>query len=120
MHDSLFSLLKDSGLISCPELLLQSLSDNARNSTPSQRAALGTTLWAAAWGALQNMLPITPPTVAGPGIIDTAGYLKDIAAAGSPEAANRAAAKNIYDTLLPGLGDRMNPMVNDMLDLGHK
>jgi hypothetical protein len=77
-------------------------------------------MWSAAWGAAQNKLPLTPPTIAGPGIIDTAGYLKDIAAAGSPEAANQAAAKNIYDKLLPGLGAKMNPMLNDMLNLGKK
>lgn len=100
--------------------LIRSLSDNAAGITSGQGAALGATLWTAGYGAFQNRLPPTPPTIAGPGILDTAGYLKDIATAGSPEAANKAAAKNIYDTLLPGLGDKMNPMVNDMLDLGKK
>jgi len=79
---------------------LKCLTDNAQNATPGQLGAVGTTISAAAWGAFQNAFPkydktLTPATPVGPGIIDTAGYLKDIAAAGSPEAANRAAAKNI-------------------------
>jgi hypothetical protein len=98
----------------------QSLSDNAANANPGQLGAVGTVVGSAMWGAVQNRLPITPPTVAGPGIIDTGQYLSDIARAGSPEAANRAAAKGIYDNLLPGLGDTMNPMVKSMLDLGKK
>ena len=99
---------------------LHSLSDNAKNATPSQLAALGTTMLAAAQGAAQNFIPITPPTVAGPGIIDQAGYVHKIVTAGSPEEANRAAAKNIYGLLLPGMEEKMNPMVDSMLDLGRK
>jgi len=99
---------------------VSSLSDNARNASPSQLAAVGTMISSAAWGAIQNFLPVTPPTVAGPGVVDSADYLRRIGAAGSPEEANRVAARGIYDMLAPGLGDKMNPMVDELLNLGKR
>ncbi|MFO7918112.1 MAG: hypothetical protein R6V13_08540 [Anaerolineae bacterium] len=69
-------------------------------------------------GVAQNLLPGPSPTVAGPGVLDIAGYGAEIMNAGSPEAANRAAASGIYDRLLPGFGGVMNPMVESVLNFG--
>lgn len=69
-------------------------------------------------GVVQNLLPGPSPTVAGPGVLDIAGYGSEIMNADSPEAANRAAASGIYDRLLPGFGGVMNPMVESMLNFG--
>lgn len=100
----------------------------ARNLPPPQpgeastgeREGILSTIWSAAWGAVQNFLPVTPPTVAGPGIVDSALYLNKIRSAKSPEEANRAAATEIWDMLLPGLGDKMKPATESLLDLGKK
>jgi hypothetical protein len=100
-------------------LIMRSLSDNAKYATPGQLGTLGSLMGAATWGAVQNRISPTAPSPAGPGLIDTAKYLFRIGSAGSPEEANRAAARNIYNILgVPGMEKVMNPMVDSMLNLG--
>lgn len=95
------------------------LSCNAGNATPGQLGSLGGLMGAAAWSAIQNRISPTAPSPAGPGIIDTARYLHRIGTAGSTEAANRAAAKNIYKILgVPGMDEAMKPLVDSLIKLG--
>ncbi len=100
--------------------LMESLSSNAANATPGQLGAVGSLLASAMWGSTQNFIPLTPSTVAGPGIIDSSQYLHSIATAGSPEAANRTAAEGLYGLLLPGMDEKMAPLIKSMLEMGKK
>jgi hypothetical protein len=95
-----------SGIICC-------LSCNAADVRPREAAALGTLLGSAAWGAAQNFVPITPSTVAGPGIVDTGKILYDIGTSKDP---NRTAAESLTKLYAPGLDRTMRPLINDVLN----
>ena len=109
------------------------LSDNFTNAGPGQLAFLASFTAGAILGTVQSFTsPFSLqglaaglgqkaadiPNVNGPGIVDIAGYLNSIVSAGSPEAANMAAATGIYGLMMGGLGDTMNPLVDSVLNMG--
>ena len=82
---------------------------------PSALSGIGSLFASMGSSILQNMIPLTPPGIVGPGVLDIAAYIKDCAMSNDP---NRTAAMGIYGLLLPGLDNVMNPMVESVLNFG--